>query len=159
MISISIVSNGRLEKTAVCVNGEQISGIRELFINIDEEGDFNSIIKYLGNNNEVLVKDIFNDDLSLLQISEPSFTEEELMSLQTLKIESDGDLDNTFVYWNEEAQEGIISLFIHIKAPSKEKKSGIGGIFGKTTTLADSICNAEITFREMDDSITVEKVF
>lgn len=159
MLSISIVSNGRLERTAVYINGEQVAGLRELFISINEDGEFNSAIRYLASNNEEFVKDIFNEELSLIQITEPSFTEDELLALQTITVESDGDLDNTVVYWNDEAQEGIISLFIHVKAPSKEKKQGLSGMFGKTNTLADSVCDAEITFREYDDSTTVEKVF
>lgn len=159
MLSITIVSNGRLERTAVYINGEQVASIRELFISINEDGEFNSAIKYLSSEKEELVKDPFNDELSLIQITEPSFTEEELENLQSITIESDGDLDNTMVFWNDEAQEGIISLFLHIKAPSKEKKQGLSGMFGKTTTMADSVCTAELTFREFDDSITVEKVF
>lgn len=159
MVSISIVSNGRLEKTAIYINGEQITGLREIFISINEEGEFNSAIKYNSSNNNELVKNIFTDELPLIQVSEPSFTEEELMALQTITIESDGDLENTFVYWNEEEQEGIVSLFVHIKAPTKEKKPGLGGMFGKTSTLPDAVCDAEITFREFDNSITVEKIF
>ena len=158
MKSLSIVSNGRLEKTGIYINGEQISGVREIFLNLDEEGTFNSIIKYLGSNKEEYVKNIFDDELPLLQVTEPSFTDEELDTLQTITIESDGDINDTYVYWNEEEQEGIISVFIHIKSPTKEKKN-ITNIFGKDKILSDAICSADITFREDDDSITVEKVF
>ena len=55
MVSISIESNGRLERTAIYYNGEQISKVKELLINIDEDGTFDSIIK-----------------LSLIHISEPT---------------------------------------------------------------------------------------
>ena len=47
MRTISIESNGRLEKTAVYVNGEQVTGIRELLLSIDEEGTFNAIVSFV----------------------------------------------------------------------------------------------------------------
>jgi hypothetical protein len=47
MRTISIESNGRIEKTAVYLNGEQITGIKELLLSIDEEGIFNAIISLL----------------------------------------------------------------------------------------------------------------
>lgn len=158
MKSLSIVSNGRLEKTAIYLNGEQLSGIKEIFLDLNEDGTFNSIIKYVGIDKKEYIRNVFDDELSLLQVTEPSFTDEELESLQMLTIESDGDISNSYVYWNEEEQGGIVSVFIHIKAHTKEKKSVIN-LFGKDKVYADSVCSAEITFREEDDSLTIEKVF
>ncbi len=158
MKSLSITSNGRLEKTAIYINGEQLSGIKELFLDLNEDGTFNSVFKYIGSDKNEYIKNIFDDELTFLQVTEPSFTDEELNSLQTITIESDGDINNAYVYWNEEEQGGIVSVFIHIKAPTKEKKS-IVNLFGKDKVYADSVCSAEITFREEDDSLTIEKVF
>jgi hypothetical protein len=125
---------------------------------LNEDGTFNSIIKYVGIDSKEYIRNIFEDELSLLQVTEPSFTDEELAALQVITVESDGDVSDTYIYWNDEEQGGIVSVFIHIKAPTKEKKSIIN-LFGKDKVYADSVCSAEITFREEDDTLTIEKVF
>jgi len=46
MATFSIVSNGRIERTFVFFNGEQIAGVKEIFLNINEDGNFDAIIQY-----------------------------------------------------------------------------------------------------------------
>ena len=58
--------------------------------------------------------------------------------------------------WHEE-QEGIVEVFIHVKAP--EGKSGGFSMFSKKKETGEEVCKAEITFRNDDDSLETEKVF
>ena len=77
MSELAIESNGRLEKTAVYINGGQVRGIKELFLNLDENSTFDAIIQYEGYDNSIYTKRIFRDQLTALRFSPPAFTEEE----------------------------------------------------------------------------------
>jgi hypothetical protein len=157
MPTLAIESNGRLEKTAVYYNGEQISGIKELFINIDEDGTFDALIQYEGTNKLIYTKNIFLDYLDNIKVIEPVFTKEEAQLLQLLTIESNGDLDDTYLYLNDELLEGVVNLFIHIKGV--ENKNGLRKLFNKDN-IPDTIeFKAEITFRNEDDSLETERIF
>jgi hypothetical protein len=159
MPTFAIESNGRLEKTAVYYNGEQIAGLREIFIDIDEDGAFNTIIQYEGGDKEVYTKNIFADYLDNVKTVQPSFTEEDASTLNLFIIESEGDLENTWLYWNDEEEElqGVVSLFIHIKAT--ENKSGIGSLFKKKDVTDRPEFKAQLTFRNEDDSLETEDIF
>lgn len=159
MATFGIEGNGRIEKTAIYYNGEQIGGLKELFIHIDEDGTFDSIIQYEGTDNKVYTKNIFEDHLENIKSVDPSFTEEEASMLHLFEIESDGDLENTFVYeaGEDEPLEGIVSVFIHIKG--KDNKSGLKKLFNKDNIPNQAQFKATITFREEDDSITTEDIF
>lgn len=157
MIELTIESNGRLELTAVYINGEQLTGIKELFLNLDEDGTFDSIIKYVDLNDQEFTRNIFSDELTNIQVKDAAFTEEEANNLQAITITSDGFIDNTDLYWNDENLDGVVSLFAQIKTPEKDKSKF--GIFGKDKTISNSIVKAEITFRNEDDSIETETVF
>jgi len=157
MPTLAIESNGRLEKTAVYYNGEQISGIKELFINIDEDGTFDALIQYEGTNKQIYTKNIFIDYLDNIKVIEPVFTEEEAKLLQLFTIESNGDLDDTYLYLNDELLEGVVNLFIHIKGV--ENKNGLRKLLNKNNIPDNIEFKAEITFRNEDDSLETERIF
>ncbi|MBX3042496.1 MAG: hypothetical protein KIT33_06705 [Candidatus Kapabacteria bacterium] len=159
MAVLSIESNGLLEKTAVYYNGSQISGIKELFLNIDEEGTFDALIQYEGSDKQLYTKNIFSDNLVNLKIVPPSFTEEEAAALQLFTVESDGELENTIIYINDEAQEGVVNIFLHIKAV--KNKSGFLSFLKQSpeTYNQDLIFKSEITFRNEDDTLETEEIF
>jgi hypothetical protein len=153
-----VESNGRLGKTAVYLNGEQLAGLKELFLNLDENGTFDSVIQYQGSDDELYTKNIFTDTLTNLKVTEPTFTEEEAEELEELTIESDGEISNTIISWDEEDQEGVVSLLVHIKTPEKEERS-ITNFFSKKKTIDGGVCKAEIVYRNDDDSLETERVF
>lgn len=157
MPTFSIESNGRIEKTAVYYNGEQLEGIREIFINMDEEGTFDAFIQYEGKDKNLYTKQIFSDYLDNIRTVEPTFTEEEASELQLFTIESDGTIENSILLMNEEGLNGVISLEIHIKG--NNKKSSILSMFKQDSLSEKPIFKAEITFRNEDDSIETEMIF
>lgn len=159
MKEFSIEGNGRLEKTALYYNGEQLDKVREVFVNLDEDGTFDAVIQYIGTNGELYTKNIFIDYLENVQTEPPGFTEEDASELQIITISSDGDISNTSVYRNEEQQDGIVSVFIHIKAPN-HTGGGLAAFFGGAKPISERAeFKAEITYREEDDSTTVENIF
>jgi hypothetical protein len=158
MATLSIESNGRLEKTAIYFNGEQCGGIKEIFLNLDEEGVFDSIIQYEGTDKNLYTKNVFSEYLEKIKIVEPSFTVDESRELQLLTIESDGDIENTTVFLNEDVLSGIVNLLVHIKGTNS--KSSIGNILTFKKNIPEHVeFRAEITFRNEDDSIETEKIF
>lgn len=159
MATLVIESNGRIEKTAVYVNGDQISGIRELMMNISEDGTFDCILVYRGDDEKAYTRNVFTEYLDHVQTREPAFTEEEAQYLQQLTVESDGDIGNTTVAINDEMQDGIVSLFVHIKAPDTQNVSGIRRWFGGKASAGRTEFTADITYRNADESIVTESVF
>jgi hypothetical protein len=158
MPELSIQSNGRLAKTAVYYNGEQLAGIREFYLNLEEDGTFEAVLQYIGSDKEFHTKQIFSEHLDNIRVTDPSFTEDEAEQLQAITIDSDGDIDDTGLWMGDEELEGVISLFVHIKTP-EDKKSGLGNIFGSKKDSGTEICRAEITFRNEDDSTETEIIF
>jgi len=158
MATFAIESNGRLEKTVVYYNGQQLGGIKEVFLNLDEEGTFDAILQYEDTEKEIRTKQIFGEYLENLKIVEPSFTEEEAAELQQLKLDSDGDIQDTVVTINDEELNGIVSLFVHIKAA--ENKNGISSLFSFKKPIPEHVeFKAEITFRNQDDTEETEDIF
>lgn len=158
MATFTIESNGRIEKTAVYFNGEQLGGIKEVFLNLDEEGTFDAILQYEGKDKEIYTKRIFEDYMTGLRTVEPTFTEEEAEELVALTIESDGDIESTAVLMNGEVLEGIVSLFVHLKGA--ENKNGIRNLFRNKTYIPEiPEFRAEITFRNEDNSLDMEAIF
>lgn len=145
MAEFSIESNGRIEMTAVYYNGEQLAGVREVMLNLDENGTFDGVVRYLGSDGDEHSKQIFSEYLENSQTREPAFTEEEARSLRLLTVESDGDIENTHVWIDQQEQFGIVSLFIHIKAPSG--------------TSEPPEFRAEVTYRNDDGTHSTEGVF
>lgn len=158
MPTLGIESNGTIEKTAVYYNGQQLGGLRELFLNLDEDGTFDSVIVYLGSDGNEYIKNPFSDYLDNVQFREPSFTEEEASNLQLVEIESDGDIENTAVYYNSEFLDGLVELFIHIKSPV-QNKSKISSLFKSSKVSENSDFVANFTFRYEDGSIVTEGIF
>lgn len=158
MPTLGIESNGTIEKTAVYYNGEQLGGLRELFLNLNEDGTFDSVIVYLGSDGNEYIKNPFSDYLDNVQFREPSFTEEEASNLQLVEIESDGDIENTSVYYNSEFLDGLVALFIHIKSPA-QNKSKAASLFKSRKVSESSDFIANFTFRYEDGSIVTEGVF
>jgi hypothetical protein len=159
MATFAIESNGRLEKTAVYYNGQQLAGIKEVFLNLDEEGAFDAVIQYEGSDKQIHNKQIFTDYLTNVKTSEPSFTDEEAAQLQLVQVESNGDIESTSVFINEIEMQGIVSMYLHIKVPTMVEKSGLASVFSKKEKLNDETFKAEITFRYDDGEVETEEIF
>ena len=158
MATFTIESNGRIEKTAVYFNGEQLGGIKEVFLNLDEDGLFDAILQYEGTDKQIHTKQIFSEYLTNIRTVEPSFTEEEAENLISLTVESDGFIENTIVLLDVEMLEGIVSVFVHLKGV--ENKQGIRNIFKNKTYIPEiPEFRAEITFRNEDDQLEMEAIF
>ncbi|MGE5478999.1 MAG: hypothetical protein ACM3U1_01070 [Chloroflexota bacterium] len=157
MATFTIESNGRLDRTAVYFNGEQLGGLREVFLNLDEEGTFDAIIQYKGTDGNVHTKQIFTEYLSNLQVVEPTFTEEEATSLRALTIESDGDIEDTILFDNVGQLEGVVSLFIHIKAG--DTPGGIATLFSTKKVPETTEFRHDIAYRNEDGTVETEGVF
>ena len=159
MPEFSIESNGLLQKTAVYYNGDQLKEVKEIFLNLDEQGSFDAIIQYEGGDEQIYTKNIFVDYLEQVQTTPPLFTEEEARSLTLLAVSSDGDIESTTVAINDVEQVGIVSLYVHIKAPTEVE----GGLFrffdGKKDIPERPEFKAEIVFREDDGRLTTEGLF
>ncbi len=157
MPTFSIESNGRIEKTAVYYNGEQLGGVKEVFLNLDEEGTFDAFIQYEGSDKNIYTKNIFTDYFDNVKIVEPSFSEEDSQALRLLTIDSNGDIEDTEVVINGQDEDGIVNLMVHIK-PSKSN-SGIKSFFSSKNVPEHSQFVSEITFRYEDDTIETESIF
>lgn len=141
MPELSIESNGRIENTAVYYNGEQLGGVRELMLNLEENGTFDAILTYTDENGQVVTRNVMSDLLEGLQTRDPSFSREEAESMRLLTIASEGDIESTIVSIDGNEQFGIVSLYLHLKAPPE-------------TTF-----RAEVTYREDADRLTTESIF
>jgi len=159
MRTITIESNGRLERTAIYVNGEQVTGVRELLISIDEEGTFNSIISFIDGRGIQVTKQLFTDDISQLQRKDAAFTSEESSQLQSFSIESDGELEQTSLFMNDEFVEGVISIMIHIKIETSQPSSSLFSLFKKHRNVHQNLFQTEIVFRNSDGTQSVETIF
>lgn len=157
MATFTIESNGRLEKTALYFNGEQIGGVKELFINMDENGTFDAVIQYEGIDRKIYNKSLFVEYLSNIKISEPSFTEAEAAELHRLTVESEGNIESSTVLFDDDELEGIVSVFIHIKATGN--KEGLRTLFAKKEIPEQPQFKAEITFRNEDGTLETEEVY
>ncbi|MFM8438803.1 MAG: hypothetical protein ACKOAX_10020, partial [Candidatus Kapaibacterium sp.] len=154
-----VESNGRIEKTAVYLNGEQLDGIRELMVNINEDGTFDCVLVYTGDDGTQYTRNVFSEYADHVRTREPAFTEEDAVMLQQLAIDSDGSVESTTVAINEEPQDGIVALFLHIKAPDTQNPTGIRRWFGGARSSGRVEFTADITYRNADDSIVTESVF
>ena len=160
MASFSVESNGRLDNTTIYYNGEQLGGVREVFLNLDEDGTFDAILQYLGTNGDTYTKKIFEDHLENLVVTEPSLTEEEAQSRRILTIDSSGDIEDTLVLVDDEPLDGMTNLLVHIKGTAKSGEKGIRAFFKTKEEVSESIeFRAEATFREDDESLVTEKIF
>jgi hypothetical protein len=160
MPQLSIEGNGRLERTAIYFNGQQLDKVREVFIHISEDGDFDALIMYVGTDGQHYTKNIFTDYLDNVSTEPPGFTEEEAASLQMLTVDSDGSLESTLLVRNDEEQDGVVRLYVHIKAPTVEEGRGLRSWFGGKKNIPERAeFAAEITYREIDGSLTTEGVF
>lgn len=158
MATFGIESNGRLEKTAIYFNGQQIGGVKEIFLNLDEDGTFDAIIQYEGTDKELYTKSIFTEYLENVRIVEPSFSDEEASELNLLEIQSDGDIESCVVIYNGDELDGLVSLFVHIKGVSS--KSSIRNIFSSKKNIPEHPeFKAEFNFRYEDGSIESEAIF
>ncbi len=158
MAVLSIESNGTIEMTAVYYNGQQVAGLSELFLNLCEDGTFDSVISYTGTDGFEYHKNPFLDYLDNIPYREPAFTEEESQRLHLLTIESDGEIENTNVYFDNEMVDGLVNLFVHIKSP-KKTKSSIVSFLKKEKSLEGAIFKATFTFRYPGDIIKTEEIF
>ncbi len=160
MAQFSLESNGLLEDTAIYFNGKQIEGVKEIFLNLDEDGTFDSVIQYEGSDGVLHSKEIFNDYLANIKTRPPAYSEEDTDSLQLLTIESNGDIGQTYVFRNDEEQFGIVSLFIHIKGTSTVDRPSLKSMFSAKKNIPDiPEFKVEITYREDNDDLTTENVF
>jgi len=159
MPELSIESNGRLEKTAVYFNGEQIRGVKEILLNLDENGTFDAVIQYEGSDKSIYTKNIFLDELNNLMFSPPAFSEEESKHLNLLQLQSNGDIADTTVAFNGQILDGLISMFLHVRSPNAPKE-GILKIFSdKDGEYVSAVFKTEFVFRNVDETITRESIF
>ncbi|TAE28620.1 MAG: hypothetical protein EAZ92_07980 [Candidatus Kapaibacterium sp.] len=158
MRELSIESNGSLEKTAVYINGEQISGIHQLMLHINEDGDFDTILVYEGTDKQMYTKNLFADYLDNIKKVPPTFTEEEAQYLRLLTVTSDGDLANTLVYINEEEQIGLTDLLVQVQRGSQAQKS-LTSFFKKQEPAERPVFRAEAQYRNEDNTISTELIF
>jgi len=160
MATFGIESNGRLENTAVYHNGEQLAGLRQVLLNLAEDGTFDALISYRGSNGQLYTRNPFSDYLDQIRTMPPSFTEEEARSMRLLVIESDGDINHTLVYLNGEPLEGIVQLFVNISVPDSNDPPKKRFFSRQQPTVLDRAeFRAEITFREADGTLSVEPIF
>ncbi len=160
MRTLGIESNGRLENTAVYYNGEQLGGVKEIFLNLDENGAFDAVITYEGTDKKRYTKAIFEDYLENVKVRPPSFTEEEARKLKLLLIDSDGDINNTTLTLNNEPLDGVTELFVHIKSEKDEEQTGgIKRLFSSDKQAGPTTFRAEITFRYDNGTTETEGIF
>ena len=160
MAEFSIEGNGRIERTALYYNGQQLDGVKEVFINITEDGEFDVLVMYTGTDGLQYTKNVFTDYLDSVRFEAAGFTEVESRSLNLLTIISDGTLDSTVVARNNEEQFGIVKLYVHIKAPSVEEGRGLRSWFGGAKSIPERAeFVADITYREDNGELTTESVF
>lgn len=159
MPKFAVESNGRIEKTAIYYNGEQMAGVKEVFLNMSEDGTFDAVIQYMGSDGTLHAKQIFTDHMDSLKTMSPSFTEEEAQQLQLLVVESGGEIDSTVVTVNDQPLDGITSLIVHIKAPEKLESGGLKSLFSSKKIPEYTDFKAEMTFRNEDGSLSTENVF
>ncbi|MBU3679240.1 MAG: hypothetical protein FGM32_06500 [Candidatus Kapabacteria bacterium] len=160
MPELSIEGNGRIERTAIYYNGQQLDKVREVFVHITEDGEFDALIMYVGADGQHYTKNIFTDYLENVQTETPGFTEEEAQSLQLLTVDSDGTAESTLLLRNNEEQGGVVRLYVHIKAPTVEEGRGLRSWFGGAKNIPERAeFAAEITYREENGSLTTEGVF
>ena len=86
MPEFSIESAGLLPRTAIYYNGQQLRGVKEVFLNLDENGTFDAIIQYEGRDEQIYTKNVMTDYLEQVQLSEPLFTEEEARTMTLLTV-------------------------------------------------------------------------
>ncbi len=158
MATLSIESNGTIELTAVYYNGQQVAGLNELLLNLDEDGTFDAVISYTGSDGNEYLKNPFTEYLDNIIFREPSFTEDEARQLHLLTIESDGEIENTAVFYDDEPLDGLVNLFVHIKSPKKNKTS-IASVFKKVKPIEGAVFKATFTFRYPGDVIETKEIF
>lgn len=160
MAEFSIEGNGRLEKTAIYFNGEQLDGVREVFLNLDEHGAFDAIVMYVGTDGISYTKNVFTDYLENIGTEPPGFTEEEATALSILTLVSDGDIAQTSILRNNEEQNGVVSVYVHIKAPNVPQGGGLRAFFGGQKEIPEHTeFKAEIVYREDNGDLTTERLF
>lgn len=159
MPEFTIESNGRIEKTAIYYNGDQLAGVREIFLNIDEEGTFDAVVQYTGSDGQLYTKQIFTDYFENAKTREPAFTEEEAEMMRQLTVVSEGDIDTATVLIDGEEQFGIVSLLVHIKSAT-HTSGGLRSWFGGKKDVPERPeFKVQITYRNDDDSLSTEGVF
>ena len=160
MAEFSIEGNGRIERTAIYFNGQQLDGVREVFVNISEDGEFDVLLMYIGIDGQPYTKNVFTDYLDNVKTEPAGFTDEEAQTLNLLTRVSDGSLDSTVVARNNEEQFGVVRLYVHIKAPSVQDGKGLRSWFGGAKSIPERAeFVAEITYREDNGELTTEGVF
>ncbi|MCX8050270.1 MAG: hypothetical protein N3B17_00020 [Chlorobi bacterium] len=161
MATFGIESNGRIENTAVYYNGEQLTGLRSVLLNLSEDGTFDALVSYRGDDGQLYTRNPFSDYLDHVRTMPPSFTEEEARSMRLLIIESDGTIEHTMVYLDDQPLDGIVQLFVNISI-AEDEPSGKGFSLlrmRRSEVPERAEFRAEITFREPDGKLTTENVF
>jgi hypothetical protein len=159
MTEFTILSNGRMERTAVYVNGEQLRGVKEILLSLDENGTFDAILQYVGTDGQLYTRQMFNEYLDAVQTTDPTFDEEEASRMRALTVQSDGDIAGTIVFIDGEEQAGIVSLYVHMKSPT-HTSGGLRAFFsGKKDIPERTEFKAEITYRNDDDSLSTEELY
>jgi hypothetical protein len=159
MKEFSIESNGTLEKTALYYNGEQVGGVRQLMLHISEDGSFDTILVYEGTDKNIYTKNIFTDYLDNIKKVQPTFTEEEAQYLRLLVVQSDGNIENTMVYIDDQPQDGIVDLIVHIERGDAPPATGFSIFKRQAGPTTGASFRAEIQYRNVDDTLSTEMIF
>jgi len=146
--TLEIRSSGRLENTTVHLNGEQIVGVRELFLNLKEDGTFDNWITYESTSNEILSKELFREYLADLNVNAEGFA----AAGASLVFESDGNIDGTTIWRNEQRLDGLVEIFVYLRNVKT-------GWFKWRRDGQEDEFRAEAQFRNQDGSINGETIF
>src|SRR5437763_12328906 len=99
MGQLSIVSNGRIENTTVCYNGEALGSVQELMVTLDENGTYMPVIQYIGTDHKIYNRQLFSEPLDAVNVMGPAAEFEEAGDgFHELEVESKGDIESTQVW-------------------------------------------------------------
>ena len=100
------------------------------------------------------------DYLENVRTEPPGFSEEEARSLSLFAVISDGELAQTTILRNNEEQNGVVSVYVHVKAPSVPQGGGLRAFFGGQKEIPEHTeFKAEIVYREDNGDLTTEGIF
>jgi hypothetical protein len=149
MRTLDIWSNGLIHQTILCFNSQQLVGVREFLLDLNEDGTFRVLINYEGADGEFRVKNPFTDHLVSLRTT--SLADDDVPR-SVLTIESNGTIESTAISFNQQELSGVVSLLIYMRRVRE------GVIHWLRHGDRDEFVS-EITFREADGRLTQEVLF
>lgn len=152
MRMLEIRSNGRLETTTLHLNGEQLVGVRELFIDLKEDGTFDAWLTYENADSQTLSKRLFSEYLEKLRVA-PAGEVTAPLAPRSLVIEGDGEIADTTIALDNERLDGLVELFVYLRRAQ-------GGGFWKWKREGEhDEFMATATFRNEDGTLDHDTLF